>query len=380
MLYRRFAKIRHVLLLVLLSCGLPTAAAAAAAAADAGASAGLHPGPAVWIEEYWDVKPERFDEFARTYRSELYSVARRVPGYRGYTFLTNLQDANGRPRKGRMPDRMITTHYGIFLKGKLFTERAIDLGNLLRQTHSVVIVHHLKDWAAADAFRDRMQALYAAEHGGANLWDHLSNTLFPLASNYWETRFRMIETGLDPSVARPGNDADGLDLEPRASTKGWYKEYFDVLPKDLERFLDVYRNNTYTVMKDLPGYEGVTFVTSLPPARREARRTGYRGQPLGGPADFYVAQPGVRIDGAVRTDTSINYSSLFRDKFTMITYFQLPWEVEMLPLMQKNFERTNPGQDRIAHVTKVFFPLSQNHWDMFYRAIETSFVASELPQ
>jgi hypothetical protein len=93
-----------------------------------------------------------------------------------------------------------------------------------------------------------------------------------------------------------------------------------------------------------------------------------------------VAQPGVRIDGAVRTDTSINYSSLFRDKFTMITYFQLPWEVEMLPLMQKNFERTNPGQDRIAHVTKAFFPLSQNHWDMFYRAIETSFVAGELPQ
>ena len=37
------------------------------------------------------------------------------------------------------------------------------------------------------------------------------------------------------------------------------------------------------------------------------------------------------------------------------------------------------GQDRIAHVTKVFFPLSQNHWDMFYRAIETSFVAGAAP-
>ncbi len=336
-------------------------ARAAAVETTGGPGDPLHRGPAVWIEEYWDVKPERFDEFVRTYRSEVYSVARRIHGYRGYTFLTNLPDADNRPRKGRTPDKMITTHYGIFLKGKLLTERAIDIGNLLRQTHNVVIVHHLQDWAEAGAFRQRMLELYAKEHGGENLWDHLAEKLFPMANNYWETPFRMIETGFDAAAAKPGNDADGLDLEPRPSDKGWFKEYFEVLPKDLDAFLDVYRNNTYAVMKDLPGYEGVTFVTSLPPGKAEAKRTRYRNELLGGPDSFYLPQPGVRIDGTVRTDTSINYSMLFRNTFTIITYYALPWNVDMLAGMQKNYERTNPGVDRIKHVTKVFAPLSQNH-------------------
>ena len=345
--------------------------------AGADTAAGMHPGPAVWLEEYWDVKPERFDEFVRTYRSEVYAVARRVHGYRGYTFLTNLPDAQNRPRKGRTPDKMLTTHYGIHLQGRILTERAIDIGNLLRQTHNVVIVHHLQDWTEADAFRGRMEQLYASEHAGEKFPDHLATTLFPLANNFWVTPFRMIETGLDASVAKPGHDADGLDLEPRPSDKGWFKEYFEVLPKDLDAFLDVYRNNTYAVMKDLPGYEGVTFVTNLPPGKAEAKRTRFGHQQLGGPDTFYVPQPGVRIDGAVRTDTSINYSMLFRNTFSIITYYQLPWDVDMLAGMQKNFERTHPGEDRLKHVTRVFFPLSQNHWDMWYRAIETSFTAGD---
>jgi hypothetical protein len=369
---------RAIVLACCVLLGALGALAGLALAADAPTATGngMHPGPAVWIEEYWDVKPEHFEEFARLYRAEVYSLTRRIHGYRGYTFLTNLPDEQNRPRKGRTPEKMITTHYGIHLQGKLLTERAIDIGNLLRQTHNVVIVHHLADWRAADSFRQTMEALYARDHGGANLWDHLSEVLFPLANNFWETRFRMAETGLDASLARPGRDADGLDLEPHASATGWFKEYFEVLPKDLDAFFDVYRNNTLAVMKPLPGYQGVTFVTSLPPGPAEARRTYYNGQLLGGPDSFYVPQPGVRIDGAVRTDTSVNYSMLFRKTFTVITYYQLPWDVDMLAGMQKNYELTHPGEDRIKHVTQVFFPLSQNHWDMFYRAIETSFVPS----
>ncbi|MEX2123985.1 MAG: hypothetical protein WD795_08835 [Woeseia sp.] len=122
-----------------------------------------------------------------------------------------------------------------------------------------------------------MEELYAKEHDGRNLWGHLSETVFVLANNYWETSFRMIETGLDIPPARPGNDADGLDLEPRPSSTGWFKEYFDVLPKGMDKFLDVYRNNTLAVMKSLAGYEGVTFVTTLPPGKAEATRSKYRG-------------------------------------------------------------------------------------------------------
>jgi hypothetical protein len=378
-MFERINTLRAFALLTLvavLGAALP-AGSAFAAGKTGGPDDPLHRGPAVWVEEYWDVKPERFDEFVRTYRSEVYSVARRIHGYRGYTFLTNLQDGQGRPRKGQTPFSMLSKHYGIHLQGKRLTERVIDVGNLLRQTHNVVIVHHLQDWAEAGAFRARMEDLYAREHGGEKFGDHLATTLYPLANNVWITPFRLIETGFDAAVAKPGNDADGLDLEPRPSNKGWYKEYFEVLPKDLEAFLDVYRNNTYAVMKDLPGYEGVSFVTSLAPDRAEAKRTHYRGEELGGPDTFYVPQPGVMIDGAVRTDTSINYSMMFRKTFSIITYYTLDWGVDMLGGMQKNFERTNPGEDRLKHVTKVFFPLSQNHWDMWYRAIETSFVAGE---
>jgi len=353
-----------------------TLAASPAAAAEPAApyDSGMHAGPAVWIEEYWDVKPESLEEFVRVYRSEVYSITRRIPGYRGYTVITNIQDATGRPQKGRTPDKMITTHYGIFMQGKVLTERAVDIGNLLRQTHNVIVIHHLQDWRDAPGFRRSMAELYAKEHGGADLWDHLSGTLFPLANNYWETTFRMAETGLDAGVAKPGNDADGLDLEPHPSSKGWFKEYFDVPQQNLARFFDVYRNNTLKVMRPLPGYEGVTFVTTLPPDKAEAKRSGYRGEPLGGPDAFYVPQRGVRIDGKVRTDTAVNYSSLFRNTFTVITYYQLPWDVDMMRGMQKNYELTNPGEDRIKHVTQVFFPLSNNHWDMWYRCIETSFV------
>lgn len=346
----------------------------AALAADSSGPPGseMHRGPAAWIEEYWDVKPEHFDEFVRSYRSEVYALARRIPGYRGYTFLTNLQEAPGRPNKGNT-DKMIIKHYGIHLQGRILTERVIDLGNLLRQTHNVVIVHHFQDWTAADSFRARMDALYAREHGGEIFADRLAKTVYPLANNMWVTPFRLVETGFKPAVGRPGKDSDGLDLEPHASNKGWYKEYFDVLPKDLDKFLDVYRNNTYAQMKGLPGYEGVAFVTNLAPGKAEAARTHYHGELLGGPDSFYVPQPGVMMDGSIRTDTSINYSMLFRNTFSVITYYTLDWGVDMMGGMAKQFARTNPGEDRIKRVTRVFFPLAQNHWDMWYRGIETSF-------
>ena len=40
----------------------------------------MRAGPAVWIEEYWDVKPEHFDEFFRVYKRDVYALARKVPG------------------------------------------------------------------------------------------------------------------------------------------------------------------------------------------------------------------------------------------------------------------------------------------------------------
>lgn len=342
---------------------------------------GMRSGPAVWIEEYWDVKPEKFDEFVKAYKREVYSISRRVPGYRGYTFLTNIPDADGNPKTRAAPDKMISEHYGIHLQGKKLTERSIDLGNLLMRTHNVIVVHNLQSWSDAQTFRQSMEQIYAQEHHGESYPDHLAKTLYPLANNYWETSFRLIETGL-PMTAEMrtgGKDADGFNLEPRPVTGGWYKEYFEVNAEELDAFLNAYKNNTLVVMKPITGYQGVTIVTTLPPSSAEATRTQYTGQTLGGPAQFYVPQPGVMMDGTVRTDTSLNYSLLFKETFTIITYYQFPWDgSRMLELMQNNFELDYPGQDRVKHITKVFFPNIQNHWDMHYRAIETSFVPASL--
>jgi hypothetical protein len=345
------------------------------AASDTPAS-GMRPGPAAWIEEYWDVKPGKLDEFVKVYKSEVYALSRKVPGYRGYTLLTNIPDETGFPPVPRQPDAMLTPHYGIQLQAKTLTERSIDLGNLLRRTHNVIVIHNLQTWTAAQSFRANMEKAYSSAHHGAKLADHLAATLFPLANNYWETPFRLVETGL-PFAASKGPDADGLDLEPHASKPAeWYKEYFQVTAKDLPAFLEAYRNNTFATMSQIPGYQGVTIVTTLAPSAAEAAHTQFKGEILGGPDQFYVPHPGVMMDGAIRTDTSINYSLLFKPTFTIITYYQFPPGVKMLAEMQRIFEKDHPGEDRIKKVTREFFTHIQNHWDMHYRAIETSFVPS----
>ena len=112
-------------------------------------------------------------------------------------------------------------------------------------------------------------------------------------------------------------------------------------------------------MGPIPGYRGVTLVTSLPPNASRGGTQQVQERDLGGPDAFYVPSPGVMMDGAVRTDTSVNYSSLFKRTFTVITYYEFPANTKMLEEMQKNFEIDHPGEDRLKYITKVFFPLVQ---------------------
>jgi hypothetical protein len=323
---------------------------------------GLHPGPAAWLEEYWQIAPDTLDAFVARYRQDVYSVARKFPGYRGYTVLTNIPDPTAPSHPNLFGDEMIMPHYGVHLDGKLETGRAINIGNLLRRTHNVVIVHHLQTWADRDAFRRKLSPAYAR--------------VYPLAKNFWPADFRLVETGLPVETGHSGHDADGLDLDPHPSHTGWYKEYFDVDASELSAFLHAY-DETYAVMKPIPGYRGVTVVTTLAPEPAEAERTKYGQRVLGGGDTLFVPQPGMLMDGTIRTDTSVNFSSLFAKTYTIITYYEVPWDTKLMPLMQKNWEALGNTGDRIAHVTKTLFPHARNHWDMQYRAIETSFVPSD---
>ncbi len=338
----------------------------------------MRAGPAAWVEEYWDVRPGKLDEFIDTYRREVYSYARKVPGYRGYTFLTNFTDETGSPQPPKSPDELLTPHYGVHLRGETLTERAIDVGKLLMKTHNVVVVHHLRNWDDARAYRKNVEKVFAEEHEAATYSEQLAKNLYPLANNFWVTNFRLIETGLlmKPQM-HSGQDAGGFNLDPGPSADVWFKEYFEVNAEDLDAFMAANKNNTLVVMTPISGYQGVSVVTTLPPDDDEAVRTRYSGQEeLSGPSLFYVPQPGVMMDGTIRTDTSINYSLLFQPTFTIITYYQIPQGTKLLEEMQKNFEREHPGVDRLQHITKILLPNAQNHWDMRYRAIETSFVPS----
>ena len=335
----------------------------------------LRAGPAAWVEEYWDVMPDKVDEFVKAYREEVYSLARQVPGYRGYTVLTNIPDPEHPDRPILFGERMFVPHYGVHLDAKIFTGRVVNMGNLLRRTHNIVIAHSLQSWEDADQFRPNMEKIFARKNPGKKLTEHLAETVYPLAANVWEEKFHLIKTGLPvkTGTASGGEDADGLNLDPYPSESAWFKEYFQIDADKLDDFLKAY-NETYAVLRDIPGYRGVTFLTTLPPTGADARRTKYNNQKLGASEDLFVPKDGVVIDGAVRTDTSINFGKFFRDTFTIITYFELPWDAKLRDEMQKNWEAMGNSGDRHARVTEVLFPLARNHWDMQYRAIETSLV------
>lgn len=385
---RRFAALRALGVLMCFSIGMSAQAQTPApgkgqyvvtdealAEAQARAKRDLRPGPAAWIEEYWDVLPDKVDEFVKTYREEVYSLARQVPGYRGYTVLTNLPDPQHPERPALFGERMFVPHYGVHLDGKILTERVVNIGNLIRRTHNIVIAHSLQTWEDAERFRSNMEKIFASKHPGEKLTERLAKTLYPLAANYCEERYHLILTGLrvDPETASDGQDADGLNLDPRPSETAWFKEYFQVDADKIDDFLKAY-NETYAVLRDVPGYRGVTIVTNIPPKGAEARRTKYKNQPLGAAKQLYTPMPGVMIDGVVRTDTAINFGTFFRDTFTLITYFELPWDINLREAMQKSWEAMGNRGNRHARVTEVLFPHARNHWDMQYRAIETSLV------
>jgi len=337
----------------------------------------LRPGPAAWIEEYWDVKPDKLDEFMEIYRRDVYAHMRKIPGYRGYNVITTVPDEGGFPNDpfGRLR-KMTTPHYSIQIDGKVLTKRLYDVGNLIRQTHNVVIAHSLQTWADADNFRRAYAHAFAEANNGWDVNEYFSRKLYPLVNNYWESRFRLGLTGESmPTGAKArGSDADGLNLEPRKTNAFQGKEYFDVDAKTMKQFLEAYEHNTYQFMRVIPDYRGVTIVFNTPPEPEEAKITHYTGQPLGTIDTFYVPQPGLLMDGEIRTNISINYSLLFNKTFSLITYFEVPKNTELLKLMQAAYDKMYPeGGDRIEFITKALFPYARNHWDMVYRSIETSF-------
>jgi hypothetical protein len=355
------------------------ALATAAYADEPGFNLDLRAGPAVWKEEYWDIEPQDLGKFLDVYRQEVYGIERHISGYRGYTVLTSIPaKAQATPvAAAHSEDSLIRSHYGIRLEGKTLTERSINVGKLIGATHNVIVIHHFATWADADKAPAAFAKAYADKHNGADVWEHLAATLFPLANNYWETYFRLVTTGFPTNGTATGEDADNFNLEPRPEPSRMVKEYWDVTPENLSAFLKAYADESYPTTRQVRGHRGVSIITTFPPGPHDAPLTALakKNFPLGGPPEFYVPQRGVMMDRTIRTDRSINFSSVFRSTFTVITYHHMATGADRLmgDVLQQIYGAQHNGADRLEVMRRDFFPYARNHWDMSYRVLETSF-------
>ena len=358
---------------------------ALAAPSDAdGVNMDTHPGPSVWVEEHWDVKPDQLRAFVDAYDKEIYALARRTPGYRGYTIATSLpaeagDDQPNTPLGG--PATVIRGHPAIQLMGRIRTNKSVNWDAMFGHAFNVLIIHNIKDWADADRFRERMGALYTAAHPGQTLGDRLAQTVFPLANNYWDSDYRLIKTGwpqvAPPPGARAADDADGLNLEPRKGPTVLVYEHWDVKPERLRQFLASYQDDVYSVIRRTRGYRGYSIATTLPPQPWEkvAPLPASARAEIGGDDRLYVPRPGVMMDGAVRTDTSINIGAVYKKTFNvMVVHEMKDWDSSKgwYNVFSKLYASEHNGGVFTEVWATNLMPNANNHWDTFYRVIKTS--------
>lgn len=342
----------------------------------------LRPGPSVWYEENWLVKDGKLTDFMTAYRSEFYSLARRIPGYRGYTVMTTMAPETGEPAipEGRLKlgEKFIWRHPSILLNGTIKTEHVINIGSLMGRTYNVKIIHHLESWSDAETFGSAMETMYADEHKGAVLADHLARTVFPLVQNVWTSYFRLVQTSYPASAypaagnAKPG-DADSLNLEPRRMPICIVEEGWDVRPGNFDEFVKAYDRDSYSNLRKIDGYRGYTMVTTLPTGPNDPKPT----MPLGAADSYTVPYPGMLIGGDVRTDTSINAGAFFQKAYNVKAYHMLEtWDADSIWMKEiiRTYAADHGGRNPWDLLSKTIFPLVNNHWDYFYRAVESSFV------
>lgn len=363
-------------------------------------------GPQVWIEENWDVKPEKWRAFRAAYEKEIYSLARKTPGYRGFTFLTTIVPGDDEPKEqknggawGSDPKAIARFTLGDGLSGSGYlkphkmiqlhgvqTDRSIVWDALFFRTFNVQIVHHLQTWADADQFQSRMARLYAETHPQEELAEHLAKTVYPLSTNHWSATFRMIQGSWDwDRPVQSGSDADGLNLEPYQGPTVLVAEHFDVKPDRFCQFLADYERNVERFDRRDIGERGIAYATSLPPQSCEAQAEAISAEGLrrlGGDDSLYVPEPGILMDGVVRTNYSINVGALYKKTFNVLVYRRYA-SFEALAVQSQFEEGSRPvfakenGMSDLKFddtwATKFMHNIN-NHWDSWYRIVKTSFV------
>ena len=167
-------------------------------------------GPVALVGEHWDVKPEHFCDWLKSYARDVYSVIRRTKGYRGYSIATSLPPqkcegatapitAAGLARVGGS-DEMFVHAPGVMEQGIVRTDTSINVGSVYEKTFKVILMHQLQTWEDSALWGKRFNNLYAAEHGGASFVDLWAQNLMPNANNHWDTYLRVVKTSFIPNA------------------------------------------------------------------------------------------------------------------------------------------------------------------------------------
>lgn len=345
----------------------------------------IRDGPAVWVEEHWDVKPDNLEQFLIAYEKEYYSLARKTPGYRGYTVLTTLPPLFGEANPttqlgGKSP--FIRGHSAVRIAGGKRTNRVANWGLLFNATHNVVIIHHIASWAHADRFRENIALEYQNTDRDQPLADHLALTLYPFANNTWSAEYRLVNSSWSRFPTKntgQTDDADGLNLEPGKGPHVLVGERWDVEPEQFCQWLEAYSRDVYQVIRRTPGYRGWAIATSLPPQKCEgdvAPLTSAGRDRLGGSDQLYVPAPGLLQNGIVRTDLSINVGAVYKKTFNVILMHQIDnWKNS--DAWSKNYNevysRDSDGGEFTELWAKNLMTLANNHWDTYMRIVESSY-------
>ncbi len=337
------------------------------------------PGPAAWLDEYWDVKPDKFKEFIEVYQNEICEIARRIPGYRGYSIYTSFEptpEINTRMKNLGGSDNYLVPHFGIQIDGEVATETAINYSALMKKTYNVVVTHHVQTWSAANQFRSSLNKAYADKSNGYDLSLRLMEVLYPLANNFWRATYRTLFTGYAGNVKGPkkGKDADGLNLAPYTGALNLNIEYARIKPGREQAYFDTLRDGLFNAIRVNPGYRGMSAVTSIPPLPSEGH-IDLEGAQLGSPDSQFVWERGMLLGGKERTDRYINFGQAFQNWFNVFyVHYFAPDNPGMASQARFDiFAKKHEGKNLRDFYANTLFYEETNHFENNYRMVAQSF-------
>lgn len=159
---------------------------------------------AVWIEEHWNVKPDKIDSFVDIYKNQIIPVLAEAKGYAGYEIVSTTpspevptMDFAGSSLQLGPPDNMFAPHPGLNING-VRTNYMVHLETLLKGQFNIIIIHKIDTWKNFETWIPEFEAIWSKRHDGRNMWEDLQKDFFPMAINHWDTVYRVVDCSAKP--------------------------------------------------------------------------------------------------------------------------------------------------------------------------------------